>query len=1311
MVNSLVDGTLKFDTSIDKSGFTVGLENLGSIAKKGMTAVGMASAAAVAGIAAIGQQAVSTGKAFTSGMSQVSATLGYSVSDLNHSASEAFRNMEKLTAKAEEMGAKTAFSASQAADGLNILAQSGYNADESIEMINSVLDMAAAGSLNLDSAASYIAGAMKGFTKEAGNFADNAEASAYYADLIAKGATLANTNVQQLGEALSQASSTANTYGQSAQTTETALLRLAEQNEVGSAAATALAAAMKNLYSPTEQAKQALDELGVSAYDANGKARDFNQIVDELKAALSQIDDESQRNAIENAIFGIQGQAAFDKMVSSSAEKVRSFYENLEYTESGAKGSAATQAETMLDNLTGDITILESALDGLKIKLFKNLDAPLRDAVQHVTTYISDLTNAVQTGGLDGLVSELGAKIPEAFDFLSGYLPKAAEIGGNLLLSLTGSFAKHLPETVGILAKSGKQLFSNFLKNLPNMAVIGLSAIEQLTSGIEKSLPELIRSGQNLFTDFSNSMQKKNLRFSRLGKNILKSVTNSISENLPMLTEFVLSLLNFVISLLTNSEFMENLANTGTSILLALADGLIRSVPIFTEKSPEIMQNLLNALETVPIAAASVADAVISAIASAFGLSQEWDEIKNILSEHLNQIDFDEIKLKIKTSLEILSEKTENIKQKIAEKFGYSDFEALKEEIKLKLEIAVSDIPENLSTLLTEMRNFGEWVSDYNDEGAQKFRASLEGIGTAVGTFAAVSAILPILTKFGAFIQFGLPVMIANLPNTLAGISGAFAGLGTALTGIILSPAGLVAALAALAGAFVYIAKTSETWQIGAEMIAEWEKKIADSYQNLIDAYAKAFEKDDENLQKWSEFWQGYGEYLADGVENAKQKFQNLKNNIADFFRKVKTDFDEFINNFWTNRLSDWSSGMDDLISKFSGYGADLVINFIDGIDSQVNPLHEAGTALGEMLYDMFHHSTPEEGYLKDDDTWMPDMMQNFAQGIEKNIPLVTQQADELAERLKNAVGMPVSVDFAEPEHFVMPEIPEIQSPEIVLDIAEIPEIQNPEIALDVAEIPEIQSPEIAFDIAEIPEIQSPEIVLDIAEIPEIQSPEIALDIAEIPEIQNPEIAFDIAEIPEIQSPEIALDVAEIPEIQSPEIAFDVAEIPKIILDSPDLNKSKISYQELSFSEIPELEIVSPDIPDLPKFPEFPDFPTPEKIPSFPSVAPVMPALDVPELKIEASEIRLPEFSPAALQAFQKQNVRMPDFFSNLSGTSEIVNNQYSYQTTNQTVQNAENRPIEATIHTTVELDHQQIGTAVRKIIISENMQSGGAFV
>lgn len=377
------DGTLKFDTAIDKTGFKLGIDSLQGIAKSGMSLITSAFSMAGSAISDLGKFSIDVGKDFEAGMSQVAATLGYSVETLNKplemmSAEEkqAYENMENLSAKAKEMGAATSFSASQAADGLNILAMSGYSAEESIGMIENVLHLAEAGSLSLSDAASFAAGSMKGFVSEASNFADVTQASAYYSDLIAKGATLAATDVAQLGTALSQASATADSYRQSSTETEVALLRLAEQNVTGSAAATALSAAMKNLYSPTDTAKKALESLGVSAYDSSGKAKNFNTVVDDLNKALSSLSDED-RASLEDAIFGIQGKDAFDKMVASSGDKVQGFYDGI----ANASGSAALQSETMLDNLQGKLTIFQLASEGFGIAIYESLNDPLKELV------------------------------------------------------------------------------------------------------------------------------------------------------------------------------------------------------------------------------------------------------------------------------------------------------------------------------------------------------------------------------------------------------------------------------------------------------------------------------------------------------------------------------------------------------------------------------------------------------------------------------------------------------------------------------------------------------------------------------------------------------------------------------------------------------------------------------------------------------------------------------------------------------------------------------------------------------------------
>lgn len=574
------DGTLKFDTAIDKTGFKLGLDSIGSIAKMGMGAITAAIGAATAGISALGAKAIESGKSFESGMSQIQATLGFSIADVANNVNGASETMEKLSQKAEEMGRKTAFSATQAAEGLNILAMSGYDAESSIGMIENVLSMASAGGLQLSQAASYVAGSMKGFTKEAEKFADVTEASAYYADVIAKGATMAATDVGQLGEALSQASATANTYGQTAQATEVALLRLAEQNETGSAAATALAAAMKNLYSPTDTAKKVLDDLGVSAYDAQGKARDFNEIVGELYNALQQIDDEGERNNLENVIFGIQGQAAFDKMVATSAEKVQSFYDGLEYTADGAKGSAAKQAEAMLDNLEGDITLLQSAAEGLYNSLYKSMNGTLRELVQLANGYVTELTEAFTEGGFDGLAEKAGDILGDAVTKISGYLPDIVKIGSSLVSSLLNSLAENAEIISNTAIEIILVLVQAITDNLGTLVNAGVNILVALVQAVVDNLDMMIEAGFQLIQALSGALLNgDNLeKLLGVGKQLLDFVLNGLHENFPAIRSAIAELIGKMADYFKehHSEMLDN----GAELVKNVATGLKNAVTV-----------------------------------------------------------------------------------------------------------------------------------------------------------------------------------------------------------------------------------------------------------------------------------------------------------------------------------------------------------------------------------------------------------------------------------------------------------------------------------------------------------------------------------------------------------------------------------------------------------------------------------------------------------------------------------------------------------------------------------------------------------
>ncbi|MGN1118311.1 MAG: phage tail tape measure protein [Acutalibacteraceae bacterium] len=367
--DNLADEQKKLDKELDILAEDMkGFQNQGV---SGFEAVGNALIAAgiaegVKKITEAYKECVTISADFEQSVSQVAATMGVESSDV-----------KELSEFAKQMGAETSFSAVQSSEGLNILAMAGLNATQQMEALPTVLDLAAAGNMDLATSAGFVTGVIKGFKDEMSN-AD------YYADLMAKGATMANTNVTQLGEALSSSAATASSYNQTADSVTLTLLRLAEQNVVGSEAATKMNRAMADLYTPTDEAKKVLEELGVATYEANGDARDFNDVVDDLSGALENYSME-QQNAYKDTIFSMNGLQAFNKMTVSTSEKVNEFWTGLQQ----ASGSAGKQAETQLDNLNGELTIFNSASEGLKITIGEQFMPVFTSAVNMATNALT----------------------------------------------------------------------------------------------------------------------------------------------------------------------------------------------------------------------------------------------------------------------------------------------------------------------------------------------------------------------------------------------------------------------------------------------------------------------------------------------------------------------------------------------------------------------------------------------------------------------------------------------------------------------------------------------------------------------------------------------------------------------------------------------------------------------------------------------------------------------------------------------------------------------------------------------------------
>lgn len=337
--------------------------------------------AATAGVVAFGKSAISAGSQFDSSMAQVAATMGTTVDQIGN-----------LRDFAMEMGAKTAFSATEAADALNYMALAGYDSNEAMQALPNVLNLAAAGSIDLAYASDMVTDAQSalGLTMDE---------SAQLVDKMAMASSKSNTSVAQLGEAILTVGGTAKNLAGGTTELSTALGILADNGVKGAEGGTALRNVILSLSAPTDTAADALDALGVSVFDAQGNMRSLNDIFGDLNTSLSAMTQGEQTQVL-NKIFNKVDLKSVNALLANTGER----FDELSGYIDNATGAAEKMAATQLDNLNGDVTLFKSALEGAQIVISDALTPYLRDFVQLGTDGIGRVTDAFEEGGLSGAI-------------------------------------------------------------------------------------------------------------------------------------------------------------------------------------------------------------------------------------------------------------------------------------------------------------------------------------------------------------------------------------------------------------------------------------------------------------------------------------------------------------------------------------------------------------------------------------------------------------------------------------------------------------------------------------------------------------------------------------------------------------------------------------------------------------------------------------------------------------------------------------------------------------------------------------------
>lgn len=332
-----------------------------------------------AAVAGLGTAAVKTTADFDTSMSQVQATMGITKDAISELNGESVNTVEALRDLAKQMGSETAFSASECADAMNYLALAGYDTQEIYDTLPTVLNLAAAGGIDLASASDMVTDAMSALGME------TSEADTMV-DQMSKTASTTNTSVAQLGEAILTIGATAKTVKGGTAELNTALGILANNGIKGAEGGTHLRNVILALQSPTDKAAACMESLGVEVYDSEGNMRSLNDILGDLNTSMDGMTSAEKQNII-SSIFNKTDLAAVNSLLSNTGDSWDSLQQSI--TESG--GAAQQMADTQLDNLSGQITILKSALEGLAISFGEILMPKIRAAAKKIQEFVDKL--------------------------------------------------------------------------------------------------------------------------------------------------------------------------------------------------------------------------------------------------------------------------------------------------------------------------------------------------------------------------------------------------------------------------------------------------------------------------------------------------------------------------------------------------------------------------------------------------------------------------------------------------------------------------------------------------------------------------------------------------------------------------------------------------------------------------------------------------------------------------------------------------------------------------------------------------------
>ena len=879
-------------------------------------------------LAGIGTAAVATAANFESSMSQVQATMGITKDSMSTVNGETVNTMDTLSALAKQMGSETAFSASECAEALNYLALAGYNTQEMCDTLPTVLNLAAAGGIDLASASDMVTDAMSALgmgTDEATTMVDQ----------MAKTSSTTNTSVAQLGDAILTIGATAKSVKGGTAELNTALGILANNGIKGAEGGTHLRNVILSLQNPTDKAAASMEQLGVDVYDSEGNMRSLNDVLGDLNTSMDGMTSAEKSNIIAT-IFNKTDLAAVNALLANTGESWDTLQQSI--TESG--GAAQQMADTQLDNLQGQLTILKSALEGLAISIGELLMPVIKNIVAGIQSFV-DWLNSLDEGTKQTIVT-IGLIVAAVGPVLI-VIGKVVSAVGTIL-----SVVSKIGPVIGAVKTAATGLFTVLAANPIGLVVAAIAALIAI------------------FVTLWNNCEGFREFWINLWENI-KAAAVAVWE---ALSSFFLGAWEAIV----------NLAQTIWGGIGDFFSGLWEAISTTAQAVWSAIGEFLSGLWTGIV---STAQAIWGGITEFF--SGLWEGIRSVAETVWNAISgfLSGLWTGIVTTAQTIWS-------------GISTFfSGLWEGIRATAEAVWNGISTFLSTIWTAISTAAQTIWN----GIATF---LSGLWTAISTTAqaAWNGIKEFLSGIWDAIK---GVFTAALEAIQTVVSGAWEAIKTAIsTALEAIKTAVTTAWEAIKTAVLTVMEAVKTaitaaWEAIKTAVTTVVNAIKDTVTQVWEVIKEAVSGIMDRLKETVvNAWNALKEAVTNVLGGIKEAVTGVFNGLADGVRTAMTKVLDAVKSGF-NFVKDHILGLG---RQAVGWGRDLIMGIVNGIKGAIGAVKDAVGNVANTIKSFLHFSVPDEGPLTDYESWMPDFMAGLARGIEQSRGAVHAAIGNVADDL-----------------------------------------------------------------------------------------------------------------------------------------------------------------------------------------------------------------------------------------------------------------------------------------------------------------------